>query len=73
MQAIQGSGSAPAVSVQLGVGGQLLVAVANTIQIAPQQQANDLDSQNVITLARYCYCSLFLTEMKWHQNETTPT
>ena len=48
MQALQGSGSAPAVGGQLGVGGQMLVAVVNPIQIAPQQQADNLDSEEFL-------------------------
>ena len=48
MQAFQSGGSAPAVGAQLGVGGQMLVAMANPIQIAPQQQADDLDLQDFL-------------------------
>ena len=48
MQAIQGSGSAPAVGAQLGVGGQMLVAIANPIQIAPQQQGDNTDTDNTL-------------------------
>ena len=48
MQAIQGSGSAPAVGTQLESGGQMLVAIANLIQIAPQQQGDNTDTDNVL-------------------------
>ena len=48
MQALQGHGSAPAVGAQPRVGEQMLVAMANPIQIAPQQQADDLDLQDVL-------------------------
>ena len=48
IQAIQGGGSAPAVSAQLGVGGQMLVAIANPIQIAPQQEGDNTDTDNVL-------------------------
>ena len=43
MQALQGGGSAPTVGVQLGVGGQMLVAMANPIQVEPHDKPHDMD------------------------------
>ena len=48
MQAIQGGGSAPAVGAQPEVGGQMLVSISNPIQIAPQQQGDNTDTDNVL-------------------------
>ena len=50
MQALQGGGSAPAVGDQLGVGGQMLVAVANLIQVEPHDKPHntDTDTDNVL-------------------------
>ena len=75
MQAIQGGSSAPAVGAQLGVGGQMLVAIANLIQIAPQQQGDNTDTDNVLAALPedddddaqvLILLSNCLTKMKWH-------
>ena len=77
MPALQGGGSAPAVGTQPGVGGQMLVAMANPIQVEPHDKPHDMDmdTDNVLAIlpgddddARYCYCSL--TKMKQHQNDS---
>ena len=51
MEALQGGGSAPAVGAQLGAGGQMLVAMANSIQVEPHDKLHDTDTDTDDVLA----------------------
>ena len=50
MQALQDGGSIPAVGAQLGVWGQMLVAVENLIQVDPNDKPHnkDMDTDDVL-------------------------
>ena len=51
MLALQGGGSAPAVGAQPRVGGQMLVAMANPIQVYPHDKPHDTDTDTDDVLA----------------------
>ena len=51
MQALQDGGSAPAVGAQPGVGGQMLVAMANLIPVEPHDKPHNMDMDTDDVLA----------------------